>query len=1325
MENYGWIVRMKEYMNETAKNEKSIAEYIRNNKDNSKYKDSSSYGEFGRIQFIPVSCWNTYHEKFLVSHWIGQQQTVMLFNIEEQNPDDDIASYILSDRKHTGEGRFNALTMLHMSNEVKETEEEFDDILKKVREAIRGFISLYKKKNNKDILAYEVYGTFSSSEIAIIWSVSQYVDVINILDCLRFLHYEDNGEIKRVFIASYTIVARNTHYTGEYSDVRGDALVQLEYSTDSMIAKNEKNFDYSNRDMMKRGLGISPDSAGKIMSSVGKYDFVVQVPFEEIYASQPRSELMGLTTVTLVRGEAEEEWWKRARENEAKLRVELKCGKVRERQSSELWEHKKTYDDICRKIKLYDVCSEFRELLSLMFSDYKKVISSSVDQKWLEDYEEQFGAVTSIIKADVEKVVDTIEKGRKAVSIKKLTKRSADMGDIMQQQVDHILESSKLFFMSPNSNIGYTAQFDLMLHMYYGMIKTLIKNAYSFRNNSWQYPLVPIVTFVNIPAIKSNMFYTVDNSLGSRRLIQFELPCAAWASPLFYMPYLIHEVYHYVTPYDRGHRNQSFLRVVLTEVCSQYLKLCGEKYSSDEDKECFNSLRTLIKVEIYRRIAAQSEDILLNVEKCSKYCENTFRYNKETISDMPIYQLQEALLEWWKYTGSTQEPTLCRWIQEAIANTVQKGSSEYNLDGQEKAFLKKLEKDIEGAGMKEQLLGDIFRRIVNEMIHYMKEIYPDYAMIKQLGMGVSEYLVQIAVQQSSMVITPEAAVQEMNMIGPFRIVPIIEFLRKDKEFGEYRDLKEFKESFCALYSNVIRAICPSAPSLDSPEETEKEDGLRLKRAEAENENRHYHELAEEWFKLFEGYYREYMDEYTVFGQEFKEQLQNYDYDMSTIPEIYDIYQKCLELMRGQDVESEPVKQKLFKLQLGLTLKMQKQVSISELNQYIRLGRQKSREPFRSVSVHIKEKIENDYEDLTSYKLWDGFGGIMRLMHKIVNALNEYHIEIFGRPLGHEDLWYRGICNEKYHILPSVYRKYVEKVNGVKYDADKNQVNISLEQLQHHLLQHFRYQADGAPEILNQAVYQENDYLALMQHYQLPSNLLDWSEDVFAALYFAMEDYIKEAKDIEQGDPAVYFFAPAAYNRARKEMIQDVCMTCCRNDCPAYKNQALLLKEGRELVPNVSVQANQGILRDYFCNRYSEDGHSGYVHSCEESEILSEENRGSGCCEYCKLPVAYYCSRLSPRIRAQSGQFLAFSPNVHPYIKKQTEGEAKTYEQRLSFDYMALDEIQKQYLQGRAGRRPFLLKMVIPKEQCKELAGLLRLFGIKTMKYYPELTNLKD
>lgn len=1301
----GWIVKMKKYMNESAREDADIQGYLNDNwNEDKKYENFVSYGEFDRLQFIPVEAWNEYHKEFLSSDWVGQQQTVMLFNIGEEN-ESDIDSYILKDEENIKKGRFNALTMLHLSNKVKNTKEGFNEILMKIKKAISSFIDTYELKEASDILKYDVYGTFSSSEMAIIWSASQYVDIINILDYLRYFYFGDNCDLK-IFIASYTIISLNPFYKGENADVKGEALIQIEFSPTFKIGNQENNDNFIIKNIGKMlNMNIISD---KVMSSIGKYDFIVKVPVTDLLNFEYNNEFSRTKTVVLVNNNNKENssWKSKIEKNIECLKVDIKYEtESLKKWDSKLQRHIETYNEICTELEKYDICFEVRELLALMFSDYKRVISSSVDQKWLEDYEEQFKTIMDIIKIDVKIQIESIEKNNN-LSMRKLLKICVFIVDLMQQQVDHILESSKLFLMSPNSNIGYTAQFDLMMHMYYGIIKSLISNAYEFRKNSWQYPLVPIVTFMNTWDIESNMLYTADNLEESKRLIQFRFPCDAWAKPMFYLPYLVHEVYHYIAPYDRGYRNLSFLVIALTESCVEYfmklVKLPKEKYSLTCCMQYAYRIKSLVQFQLYSYIGLNGEEILISVEKSSAYRDKTFGYRKENISDMPIYQMQEALSNWWY--KENQHLKFCEWIQSAIEEIIKFPS---DLSEAEVTFLKDLNENIRKAIKNDDLpsIKDEFPKIVENLFSYMKEIYPDYAMIEQLKMGICEYLVQIAVQQTNKLITPQSVPFDLVQMGALRIIPIIEYLKIDRKL-EDKEFEEYKEEFCNLYNNLIKVIQLSS----------------------EEEKLFSIELAEAWFGFFQRCYAHYMDKYSIYGLELRNQIENYKKEMKPVQKIQHVYKEYSKILRDKDIKWSLVKKELFKWNLKLVLEMQNQVSILEMNQNIKAEGHKERESFLAVRLNGR-KIEPCGKDLTVYVLQNGFGGIMELLYNMVNTLNRYHKEIFGHDLGHDELWYRGVNNEKHHIIPSIYRKYADKENHVKYNVDNHTTNISLRQLQFHLLQHFRYQADGAPEILNQAIYQDNDYLALMQHYQLPSNLLDWSEDVFAAFYFALEDYIKGEQKKNSISPAIYLFDPAAYNKARVKIINTICGNNCKNEpkCKSYKNQYKLLKNKWDFVPNVALHANRKIMVDYFCTEHFSNDNSLKVYIQNENNILGLKKEKKYC-ECCKLPVAYYSSRLSPRIRAQSGQFLAFSLDVHPELiekKKDDNGKLLSYEERLSFNYMALDNIQEYYLNNNILQHPFLLKMIIPEKECNDLAQLLRKFGIKTMKYYPELTHLKD
>ena len=94
-------------------------------------------------------------------------------------------------------------------------------------------------------------------------------------------------------------------------------------------------------------------------------------------------------------------------------------------------------------------------------------------------------------------------------------------------------------------------------------------------------------------------------------------------------------------------------------------------------------------------------------------------------------------------------------------------------------------------------------------------------------------------------------------------------------------------------------------------------------------------------------------------------------------------------------------------------------------------------------------------------------------------------------------WYRGQGDYNWHLTPSIYRNYR---NG-------------LYSLEREMLRDFKL----AFHIITKNSFSEacsgkdNDisYMALMQHYGLPTRLLDWTESSLIALYFSVRDYSNE------------------------------------------------------------------------------------------------------------------------------------------------------------------------------------------------------------------------
>lgn len=127
----------------------------------------------------------------------------------------------------------------------------------------------------------------------------------------------------------------------------------------------------------------------------------------------------------------------------------------------------------------------------------------------------------------------------------------------------------------------------------------------------------------------------------------------------------------------------------------------------------------------------------------------------------------------------------------------------------------------------------------------------------------------------------------------------------------------------------------------------------------------------------------------------------------------------------------------------------------------------------------------------------------------IKTLNVYIDEIikYYTSTNHKKhLFFRGLCDKNFELLPSVFR--MNKTNGKTYDEK----TIFLDFMQY------------APEnnITYDFIRDSDKVLAEMQHYGIPTRLLDWTVSPLIALYFACLD--------SENDGKVYIFNPWNYNQ---------------------------------------------------------------------------------------------------------------------------------------------------------------------------------------------------
>lgn len=114
------------------------------------------------------------------------------------------------------------------------------------------------------------------------------------------------------------------------------------------------------------------------------------------------------------------------------------------------------------------------------------------------------------------------------------------------------------------------------------------------------------------------------------------------------------------------------------------------------------------------------------------------------------------------------------------------------------------------------------------------------------------------------------------------------------------------------------------------------------------------------------------------------------------------------------------------------------------------------------------------------------------------------------------IWYRGVKNKDYQMLPSISRKGL--------DVDYETIFLS------------KFKSKAIPYLgqlpsypLSEGLCGYWDWLFLMQQYGVPTRLMDWSEDALVALLFACD--INATEEEKEKDPAVWCLNPVKLNEA--------------------------------------------------------------------------------------------------------------------------------------------------------------------------------------------------
>lgn len=219
------------------------------------------------------------------------------------------------------------------------------------------------------------------------------------------------------------------------------------------------------------------------------------------------------------------------------------------------------------------------------------------------------------------------------------------------------------------------------------------------------------------------------------------------------------------------------------------------------------------------------------------------------------------------------------------------------------------------------------------------------------------------------------------------------------------------------------------------------------------------------------------------------------------------------------------------------------------------------------------------------------------------------------------LWYRGHAKDSYTLWPTLFREFSKKKSGLSPVKNPGEFYQVLEKTEREYLTTFK--ARRGHISAKDPGYTWGWY-AIMQHYSTPTRLLDWSENAFAACFFALYKYWKRENKIGENEfPCVWVLKPEILNAMRQAKPV--------SECGKYE----------EMIPKSYEESDCYALTKYL----------------RKNKRPDEK----------KLPMAISLSYDSPRILAQSGGFTVF-PNPPRNLQSLSEKEIglETFESAHAF-----------------------------------------------------------
>lgn len=983
--------------------------------------------------------------------------------------------------------------------------------------------------------------------------------------------------------------------------------------------------------------------------------------------------------------------------------------------------------------------------IDLIFNDFLSNASSLRNDIWADDFDLQFKAYLQYIR---NLIARSKRMGANPSDFykSKFYEKVKDISNIFKQTIYHIAQSSRVIFEKPTCHLRNLGQYNMILKAFYGLTKNILEIGCQCAINPL-HKIVPIITIDIVPNIGGELFGNT-REYETYKLFSLNLPYSVVSYPVDNISYLIHEMFHYIPLYDKTKRNQLLGMIVITEFLTDIIFkniLNGleedqidtkfkipiiEEYKEVVKKYILSALITdnLYEINIHGEILDSYWEeckIELGEEERKKADKKEKEINfKKPEADWGIYkQLLVNIIKEIAESPITDkkgilnsifriitdkiayieksfdninkeiflkfEKNFCNNVKRNFINTfIQADNSEESTEPSFLVFAQDIQKYVYcTVQYNEKFLDQILKEPSSQIERQIDEACADVAMIDILDMDIDDYIFCLFRYNSDKMLPFDYYPKEFLL----RLGSIFDYIIVKKE-----NEKSFKESYNGIGEKSFK---------DIPESIFK-DKLKEYDRNIEEKKDNYPQLPK-FYKSLKKAYKTYFKKYSTY-RNFIWEILNSSSLKNRTNNCTENYLKTIREFFIKNKDKKPTD--LLENNLKLLQHFQIQDNFKDIFQKysakFNINYRDDRDDFKIQSVlsfNACKEYRNNNNPVTTYPMEN-----INDFYKIMNAINtkdqndpcEYQKE--------PCFWFRGQTDKTYMLTPSIFREFLSKTKEDKTFSENN----FIARLQRSSLEEFKFRAFNSNELYYGAERSEIDYLSQMQHYEIPTSMLDWSEDAMIAFAFAVGLGNKNKK-IFKTEAALYVLNPIRYNETRRRMIEYF-INPDTND--------LIIRQFLK-----SAKPYGHILPD-FTMSYSSNNYNSFI--CGSPDISDERNMpisfggiGQGGERSFLLPLCTTISRNSHRMKVQSGNFVAF--NLYASLNMSEESTEK------QFDYLDLMRIQKYYFDNfnsicpTKKKTPFIYKLTIQQKFLQELPGQLQSTGINRSRLYPELPEIGE